>query len=63
MKSNNKYEDYPTKNVFELAKSGDREACLELSHRFTTGTVLLKKDDSLAEYWKNKAEEIEKSLI
>lgn len=53
----NKYVDLPTKKVQELANSGDREACLELSHRYTTGTTLLNRDDSLADYWKSKADE------
>ena len=53
------YEDLGTKIIQDLANEGDKEACLELSKRYAIGTTLLRKDLSLANYWKKKALEID----
>lgn len=47
-----KYTDTPSQTVIRLANSGDKEACLELSIRYTTGTAILEKNLSKAEYWR-----------
>lgn len=47
-----KYTDTPSQTVIRLANSGDKEACLELSLRYTTGTAILEKNLSKAEYWR-----------
>ena len=49
------YKKLGTKPLQQLAQNGDLEACKELSKRYSTGTVLLKKDKNLAEYWAKRA--------
>lgn len=49
------YTDMATKPLERLAEDGDLKACRELSKRYFTGTVLLKKDKNLAEYWAKRA--------
>ena len=54
-----KYNELPTKRIMELATSGDSKACLELSKRYASGTVLLEKNSEKARYWNNKAKGID----
>lgn len=50
-----RYSETPTKTVISLANNGDRDACLELSERYSTGTVMLKRDMGKADYWRKRA--------
>ena len=50
-----KYTDTPTQTVIRLANSGDRDACLELSIRYSTGTYILEKNPQKAEYWRKQS--------
>lgn len=49
------YSELPTAQIQKMAEDGDKRACRELSKRYSTGTVLLKKDPSMAEYWLDRA--------
>lgn len=50
-----RYTDTPTQTVIRLANKGDKDACLELSLRYSTGTALLEKNPSKAEYWRKQS--------
>lgn len=50
-----RYTDTPTKTVIRLANNGDKDACMELSLRYSTGTAILEKNYSKAEYWRKQS--------
>ena len=50
-----RYTDTPTKTVIRLANNGDKDACMELSLRYSTGTALLEKNPAKAEYWRKQS--------
>lgn len=50
-----RYTDTPTQTVICLANKGDKDACMELSLRYSTGTALLEKNLSKAEYWRKQS--------
>jgi len=50
-----RYTDTPTQTVIRLANKGDKDACMELSLRYSTGTALLEKNPSKAEYWRKQS--------
>lgn len=43
------------KTVIRLANNGDKDACIELSLRYSTGTALLEKNPAKAEYWRKQS--------
>ena len=50
-----KYTDTPTNTVIGLANNGDKDACLELSERYSSGRGMLERDMNQADYWRMRA--------
>lgn len=52
------YKKLSISGLKNLANSGDRDACIELSKRYFTGSTEVFRDGALSNYWLKKAEEI-----
>lgn len=48
------YEDWPTKDIEDLAQKSDATACFVLAERYAKGTKMLAKDLKKAKYWYDK---------
>lgn len=52
------YKELSISGLKTLANNGDRDACIELSKRYITGSTEVFRDDALSNYWLKKAAEI-----